>query len=271
MPLSRIWRDPRLVVVVALVLVPVVAMTALWALQRRLIFFPDPSTPATPPGYTDVALTTDDGLRLTAWLTRPDPAADRGVTVLVAPGNAGHRGGRASLADALTARGFTVLLLEYRGYGGNPGRPSEDGLRRDAVAAAGYMRDRGPVIYLGESLGAAVVTRLATTHPPDGLVLRSPFVSLPAVGRHHYPFLPVDRLLRDRFPVESLVGDLDVPTAVVYGDADTVVPPEQSRLVAERAGATAVVVPGAEHNDPVLTDGPKLVDAVVAVAVTLPS
>jgi pimeloyl-ACP methyl ester carboxylesterase len=248
-------------------LVPVVLLTAVWALQRRLIYFPDRSTPATPAGYANVALTTDDGLRLTAWLTRPAAATDRGVTVLLAPGNAGHRGGRTPLADALTDRGFTVLLLDYRGYGGNPGRPSEDGLRRDAAAAAGYLRDHDRVVYLGESLGAAVVTRLATIHPPDGLVLRSPFESLPAVGRHHYPFLPVDRLLLDRFPVASLVGDLNVPTAVVYGDADSVIPPEQSRLVAERAGATVVVVPGADHNDAALTDGPNLVDAVVAVAV----
>jgi uncharacterized protein len=250
-------------------LVPVVLLTAVWALQRRLVYFPDRATPAAPTGYADVTLTTDDGLRLTAWLTRPDAATDRGVSVLLAPGNAGNRRGRTPLADALTDRGFTVLLLDYRGYGGNPGRPSEDGLRRDAVAAAGYLRGHDRVLYLGESLGAAVVTRLATTHPPDGLVLRSPFVDLPAVGRHHYPYLPVGRLLKDRYPVASLVGDLNVPTAVVYGDADSVVPPEQSRLVAERAGASVVVVPGADHNDPALTDGPNLVDAVVAAAVNL--
>jgi uncharacterized protein len=246
----------------------VIALAALWIFQRRLIYLPDLATPPLPPGYTAVTVTTDDGLALGAWLVRPDPAGDRRTAVLVAPGNAGNRGGRAPLADALAAVGFTVLLMDYRGYGGNPGRPSEDGLRRDAVAAYTYLAARSArIIFLGESLGAAVVTDLATTHPPDGLVLRSPFASLAAVGAHLYPYLPARFLLRDEFPVAAQVATLDVPTTVVYGDADAVVPPGQSRTVAEAAGARPVVVPGADHDDAALTDGPKLIDAVVAMTV----
>jgi pimeloyl-ACP methyl ester carboxylesterase len=246
----------------------VIAVSALWIFQRRLIYLPDLATPPLPPGYAAVTLTTDDGLALGAWLVTPDRAGDRDIAVLVAPGNAGNRGGRAPLADALAAAGFTVLLMDYRGYGGNPGRPTEDGLRRDAVAAQTYLAARSTrIVYLGESLGAAVVTGLATTHPPDGLVLRSPFSSLAAVGAHLYPYLPARLLLRDEFPVADQVASLDVPITVVYGDADRVVPPAQSRAVAEAAGARTVVVPGADHDDAALTDGPKLVDAVVAMTV----
>jgi fermentation-respiration switch protein FrsA (DUF1100 family) len=251
------------------VLAVVVALVALWALQRRLIYYPDRSVPATPAGYADVTLTTDDGLALTAWLAKPAGARDRSVAVLVAPGNAGNRAGRVPLADALTGRGLTVLLMDYRGYGGNPGRPSEDGLRRDALAAHRYLAARYPtLVYLGESLGAAVLTDLATAHPPAGLVLRSPFESLPAVAGHHYPFLPTGLLLRDRYPVASRVAALDVPITVVYGDADTIVPPAQSRAVARIAGAETLVVPGADHNDAALAVGDKLVDAVERAGLT---
>ena len=98
-------------------------------------------------------------------------------------------------------------------------------------------------------------------------MLRSPFASLAAVAGHHYPFLPARLLLRDEFPVAEQVATMNVPTTVVYGDADTVVPPAQSRAVAAAADARTVVVPGADHNDAALSHGPKLVDAVVAMAV----
>ena len=121
------------------------------------------------------------------------------------------------------------------------------------------------LLYLGESLGCAVVTELAVEHPPAGLVLRSPFVDLAAVGSAHYPFLPVRALLRDRYPVAEQVARVTAPTTVVYGSGDTVVPPAQSRQVAHAAGRLhrLVEVPGAEHSDAVLTDGELLVDAVV--------
>jgi fermentation-respiration switch protein FrsA (DUF1100 family) len=261
---------PALAVVVTVVVLLAVA----WLGQRRLIYFPDAGPPGPGPAAprSEAVLRTSDGLRLSAWLV-PAAGTDRGMAVLVAPGNAGNRRDRAPLADALAAVGFTVLLLDYRGYGANPGHPSERGLARDVRAGlayltgvAGYPPSR--IIYFGESLGAAVVTELATEHPPAGLVLRSPFDSLAAVGRVHYPWLPVGLLLRDRYPLARHVARVAVPTTVVYGTADSVVPPRHSRRVAEHAaGPVRVVeVPGADHNDPVLAHGVPLVDAVVDLA-----
>jgi hypothetical protein len=166
-----------------------------------------------------------------------------------------------------------VLLFDYRGYGGNPGSPTEIGLARDVRAAQRYLVEQVGVpadrqVYLGESLGAAVVTELATEQPPGALVLRSPFVDLAAVGERHYPFLPVRRLLKDRFPVVEHIRRVRAPVTVVYGTRDGIVPPEQSRAVAESAGGAArvVAVEGADHNDPVLVHGSAVVDAVVAAA-----
>ena len=112
------------------------------------------------------------------------------------------------------------------------------------------------------------MTGLAVEHPPAGRVLRSPFVRLAAGGSSHYPFLPVRLLLRDRFPVAGQVARVRVPTTVVLGGADTIVPPEQSRRVARAAAHLhrLVEVPGADHNDAVLLDGPALVAAVVELA-----
>ena len=101
------------------------------------------------------------------------------------------------------------------------------------------------LVYFGESLGAAVVTELATQHPPAGLVLRSPFVDLASVGAVHYPFLPVRLLLRDRYPVAEQLAGIRVPTTVVYGGGDSIVPPGQSRDVAAAAARFAPAGGGA--------------------------
>jgi pimeloyl-ACP methyl ester carboxylesterase len=272
----KVSAPVRVVLVVLLLLALVVALA--WLLQRRLIYFPDGSAP--PPaaqvvaGAQDVTLHTDDGLRLGAWLVKPPPGTpDRRLAVLVAHGNAGNRLGRVPLAVALAGHGLTVLLLDYRGYGGNPGSPSEEGLARDVRAARTFLVDQAGIpaerlIYYGESLGAAVVTALAARYPPAALVLRSPFTDLPAAGREHYPFLPVRLLLRDRFPVGDLIARITVPTLIVYGTADTIVSPAQSMAVADRAAGPVriVAVEGADHNDASLLDGRQLINAITELA-----
>jgi pimeloyl-ACP methyl ester carboxylesterase len=264
---------PMRVALVAL-LVLALAVAVVWLLQRRLIYFPDRSAPPPAPrvvaGAQDVTVRTSDGLSLGAWLVTPRPGTrNRRVAVLVAPGNAGNRLDRAPLAAALADQGLTVLLVDYRGYGGNPGSPSEEGLGRDIEAARAYLLERagipaGRLFYYGESLGAAVVTALAVRYPPAGLILRSPFTDLPAAGREHYPFLPVRLLARDRFPVSDHISRITAPTLVVYGTADTVVPPAQSVAVAHNAAGPVrvVAVAGADHNDGVLLDGGRLIDAI---------
>ena len=261
-------------VAAALVVLAVLVVAVAWALQRWLVYLPS-GQPDVPPGLvldggSAVTVRTEDGVDLHAWFA-PATAPGTGATVLVLPGNAGSRAARVPLARALAARGFDVLLLDYRGYGGNPGSPTEAGLAADARAAHGHLvEERGVdparLFLFGESLGAAVAARLAVERPVGGLVLRSPFTSLAAVGAEHYPFLPLRLLLRDRFPVAQAVAAVRVPVVVVAGEGDEIVPPAQSRVVAAAAGATYVEVPGARHNDAVLSFGPPVVDAVVRVA-----
>ncbi|HZA17088.1 MAG TPA: alpha/beta fold hydrolase [Pseudonocardiaceae bacterium] len=262
-------------VVLVLIAVVFAVLVLAWTFQRHLIYLPDSA--AVPPaaelllGARDVTLRTEDGLSLGAYLVPPS-GPNRGMTVLVAPGNAGSRVLRVPLAQRLAARGFGVLLMDYRGYGGNPGNPSEHGLIADVRAAYQYLVQQAGaasprLVYFGESLGAAVVTRLAVEHPPAALVLRSPFTDLASVGTVHYPLLPVRQLLWDRFPVTELIARVRVPTVIVYGGQDTIVPPEQSRAVAAAAGGPVrtVEVAGADHNDPALLTGDELIDAITAM------
>ncbi len=270
---ARRRRLTRGLVVLLLLVGTGVAM--LWAFQRQMIYFPDP-TPVPPAaeviaGARDVTLHTDDGLELGAWFLPATGPVDTGMAVLVAPGNGGNRASRAEFGEELSRRGLAVLLMDYRGYGGNPGNPSEDGLAADADAAVEALKDLGypaeRTLYFGESLGSGVVAALQARHPPAGMVLRSPFTELADVGAHHYPWLPVRTLLRDRFPVLEHLATSDVPVTVIYGDRDSVVPSELSSRVADRAACLAerVVITGADHNDPVMF-GSRVAAAVARLA-----
>ena len=257
-----------LLVVAALLATPVVL---LWAFQRRLLYFPVPRTvpPAASvlPGAEEVAFDTADGVRLRGWFLAPvaNPAPPTRGAVLVCNGNGGNRSMRAPLAAALARMGLHVLLFDYRGYGGNPGRPTEEGLAADARAALDHLAARPEVdparlVYLGESLGAAVALRLATERPPAALVLRSPFASLAEVGRLHYPLLPVSLLLRDRYDSAALAGRLAAPLLVLAGGRDQIVPADHSRrlFAAAPQPKRLAVLDGADHNDLDLLAGPWL-------------
>ena len=255
------------VVVIGLV-VGCFAIGGLWMLQDRLVYFPGPDPGPAPVPWEENGARTDDGLELSAWVRVDDGAVDRPL-VIVFPGNAGNRAGRVALGNQLAKAGYGVILGEYRGYGGNPGTPSEDGLISDAVAITRLARDLGlgsaGVVYFGESLGAAVAIGAAAVEPPDALVLGSPFTSLVDVGRHHYPWLPVSALVRDRYAslerIES--GEIDrLPSLVIGGSADGTVPIEQSRFIAGALGASMHEVPGVDHNDPAIRSAPAMVSVV---------
>ena len=241
-----------------------VTLGLVWIFQRSLIYLPSRHVPDPPQGVEEVTYETEDGLTLSAWLLRAEE--DRGL-VIVFNGNAGNRANRLPLGEALTEIGYSVLLTDYRGYGENPGSPSEDGLGLDARAAVSHATDDlgfTNIVYFGESLGAGVALGLAGEKPPRALVLRSPFSSLVAVAGHHYWYLPSSLLLEDRFPNVERIGEIEAPVLVIAGSSDDIVPTEQSREVYEaaREPKRLVIVEGAGHNDPALLDGDEMIGAV---------
>jgi uncharacterized protein len=163
-----------------------------------------------------------------------------------------------------------VILVDYRGYGGNPGAPTENGLAADSRAARAYLVgrpdvDASRIVYFGESLGTAVAIDLAVEHPPAALVLRSPFTSMADVGQHHYPFLPVRLLLRDRFAAIDQIRRIRVPLLVIAGGHDRIVPIENSRRLYDAVVApkTLLMFPDAHHNDYELLAGDEMIGATV--------
>lgn len=225
-----------------------------WLVQRRLQYFPAPGPVDLPgdaaaAGLREIELTAADGVRLKAWHW----PGERALTLVVFHGNAGHRGDRLEWIRSLRSLGVGVLALDYRGYGGSDGAPDEQGLFLDGEAAARWVAERtqGPLVYVGESLGAGVAVETAVRLPPAALVLVGSFPSLVGVARCAYPWLPVGLLMRDRFECASKLARLEVPLMCVHAEADSIVPVAQGRaaFAAGREPKEWWSIPGADHND----------------------
>ncbi len=248
------------------------AVAIVWSQQRRMMYFPFGVVRAPEAVGLEhaaaVSFPTADGLTLKGWFVSRTATPE--FTVIVFNGNAGNRALRAPLADALSRSDLAVLLFDYRGFGGNPGSPTEEGLKTDARAARDYLVsrgdvDRGTIVYFGESLGTAIAAALAVEYPPAALILRSPFTSMTDVGRHHYPFLPVRWLLRDRYATIDRIAAVNAPLLVIGGDADSIVPIAQTRRIYEAANdpKTLLIISDADHNDDSLLAGRELIAGVL--------
>lgn len=216
----------------------------LYVFQRNLLYQPAISLPSPAesgvPEMQVVTLETADGLHLTSWFA---PPKGKGPVIVNFCGNAGHIGNRAFKAQAFMRAGFGTLLLSYRGFGGNPGRPTEDGLYADGRAAldflarAGYQPQR--IVLFGESLGTGVAVRLASEQaektPVAAVVLETPYTSITDVAADHYPFAPVRWLLKDRFGAAAYVETVKSPILMLHAEDDRVIPFRLARQLFDRA------------------------------------
>lgn len=222
----------------------------LFATQRKLIYpAPRVGFAVAHQAFREVRLTTEDGLSLRALYKR---AIGDLPTIIFFHGNGDSLAGAIKATELLAASGYGLLLPEYRGYGGNPGSPSEVGLYRDGEAALRWLNGEGVgadrVVLVGNSLGSGVATELATRHAVAGLVLISGFTSLPDIAASHMRFLPTRWLVRDRYDNAAKLRQVDAPVLVLHGAADSLIPAAHGdRLVRAARRGELEIVPGTGH------------------------
>jgi hypothetical protein len=241
-----------LLAVVVVLGVPAAAYLA----QDRMLFLPhlaaSPGARRPPRPVDEIALTTADGPRIRGWLA---PARGGGPAPLIV-----YYGGNAEDATGQALEpwpaDWALALVNYRGYGASEGRPSERALCADAVTVLDALARRPDVdatriVLVGRSLGTGVATQVAAQRPVRGVVLISPYDSMVALARYHYPFLPVRWLLRHRFDSIARAPSIEAPLLAIAGERDTVVPPERSRRLHDTWGGPKrwVLIAAAGHDD----------------------
>jgi fermentation-respiration switch protein FrsA (DUF1100 family) len=206
------------------------AVALLYVMQRALMYFPDAErispTEAGLPGAEDTLLDVADGERVVVW--HLPPRDDRPV-VLYLHGNGGSLVHRAGRFRALTADGTGLVAVDYRGFGGSSGRPTEAGLVIDAEAAFAFAAARyaaARITVWGESLGTGVAVALAAERPISRLVLEAPFTSTVDLAARQYPFVPVRWLMKDQFRSDLRIAAVTARLLVLHGARDRIVPIE---------------------------------------------
>lgn len=239
-------------ILTGLVMYACAALTLYW-FQGRLIY---PGELRTRRGALEVDLRfvwlsvlTADGLAL---VCRYCPAADENaLTVLLLHGNGEDLQQRSLIAERLADEGYGVLQAEYRGFAGNPGRPSENGLYADGRAAMAILESTGhPIIIHGFSLGTGVAVQLAAERSCAGLILEAPFTSVVAVAKKHLGWLPLRLLVRDHYDNLAKIARINLPVLIYGGDKDRVIPPSHFEQLHRAARySRLVLLEGAGHTD----------------------
>ncbi|MBJ7500947.1 MAG: alpha/beta hydrolase [Sphingopyxis sp.] len=232
------------------VLVLLLVATALLYTQQRRILFPVPHDYPREalPGFRLVHTQTSDGLRLSAFYRVAAPGAK---TILFFHGNGDNMRGAIEATRGPAAVGHGLMLVEYRGYGGNPGSPDEAGLYADGEAAMRWLGEAGvgtrDIVVVGNSIGSGPATEMALRHDVAALMLVSGLSDLPSVVKSQVPPVP-HWLVRDRFDNVSKLARVKAPVYLMHGDTDTLVRPDNlERLVRARPDATVARVAGAGH------------------------
>jgi len=226
---------------IALVLVYIFFLFAIFIFQRNLLYHPSVNNYhkkndlKKPDEIQKVEIITKDQIKLAAWFYKKDLKKNK--TILFFHGNAGSLENRTYKLNAFKNLNVNYLILAWRGFSGNKGKPYEKGLYEDAESAVKWLKNEGVleenIILYGESLGTAIAIEIGQNKKYAGIILESPFTSMINMGKKYYPFAPVSFLLKDKFESYKKVSNISFPVLIIHGKVDKIVPYEMGRKIYE--------------------------------------
>jgi len=184
-----------------------------------------------------VKINTQDGIELLSWYHNKNLNSYK--TILFLHGNAGSLENRIHKINHFKEMNVNFLLISWRGFSGNKGKPTEKGLYEDAKSAVAWLKSKGVnennIIIYGESLGTGVATEIAQNKNFAGIILESPFTSMVDAGKNKYPYLPVRLLLKDKYESNRKIKNIKSPILIMHGKVDNLVPFDMGKKMYELA------------------------------------
>ena len=230
----------------ALVLFYILLIVIVFFFQRNLLYHPSvdnylkDNLVTEPTEIEKVKITTEDKIDLIGWFYNKD--IEKFKTIVFFHGNAGSLNNRTYKLNRLKDLDVNFLIIAWRGFSGNKGKPSELGLYEDAKSAVRWLNMKGiqdkNIILYGESLGTAIAVEIAQNKKYAGVILESPFTSMVNMGKKYYPFFPVSFLLKDKFESYKKINKISVPLLVLHGKVDKIVPYAMGKKMYELANQT---------------------------------
>jgi fermentation-respiration switch protein FrsA (DUF1100 family) len=252
------WRKASMTLIFNLLLIYLAVLTFLYFYQRHMMYFPGDARPAPEAlGISApeiVVLNPEDGLMIEGWFWPPSKAGYE--TIVFFHGNGQDYQYWMNKLKLFRDQGYGTLHAEYRAYGGNPGRPSEDGFYRDAKAYMNWLQqvkrtDFGQIVLYGESLGTGIAVQMATEFPVKAMLLESAYTSVADVAQSKYPIFPVHWLLKDQYQSIQKIAALKMPKFFIHAAQDQVIPIRFGQRLYEAAlePKTFVTIEASGHND----------------------
>ena len=227
----------------ALVIFYILLIVIVSFFQRNLLYHPSVNNYLKdnlikePIGIEKVKITTEDKIDLAGWFYNKD--LEKFKTVVFFHGNAGSLSNRTYKLNHFKELNINFLIIAWRGFSGNKGKPNELGLYEDAKSAIRWLKAKGVqdknIILYGESLGTAIAIEVAQNKKYGGVILESPFTSMINMGKKYYPFFPISLLLKDKFESDKKINRIIVPVLVIHGKVDKIVPHAMGKKMYELA------------------------------------
>ena len=227
-------------IIIGILVIYTSLLLLLFIFQRNLMYHPDENNYSGDKLEVDikkVKINTSDGLDLLGWFHKKD--LKRFKTIIYFHGNAGKLENRIHKLNHFKDMDVNFLIIAWRGFSGNDGKPSEESLYIDGNSAIKWLKNLGlsekDIIIYGESLGTGVATEIAKNNNFAGLVLETPFTSMIEAAKNFYPYIPVRILLKDKYENDKKIMNINIPVFVMHGEADQIVPFWMGKKIYEMA------------------------------------
>jgi len=211
------------------VLIYLIITLILYNSQRSLLYHPTEnnySGDKLTVSIDKIKIKNEDNIELLAWYHEKD--IENYKTILFLHGNAGSLENRIHKINHFNDMDVNFLIISWRGFSGNKGQPTEEGLYKDAKSGVDWLKNKGirkeNIIIYGESLGTGVATEIAQNNKFAGVILESPFTSMVAAGKSKYPIFPIKLLLKDKYESDKKIQNIKSPILIMHGEDDKIVP-----------------------------------------------